>query len=311
MTSPNDFFGPWEPDPVDSLKGFLDLIDRTFSRWSNRTVQYAWRGVVNAGWPLHSALYRRMHWTFPARTEERHLSQLEGDILADAHRWGLHYLERAHLPILYELAMLQHFGTPTRLLDVTFNPLIALYFAVEDQRDERAQAVHADRDGRLFIFDVSSRLINERSSEERLWEEAFARPWSSTNPAIDGWSTSTWAWRPAPIEPRFAAQAGGFLFGGVPATGGGAWPKTPAGGGGNWRIAEVRECTSVAVRFHRLEPGSGRPPNDPTFTVRVPASAKAQIREDLRRWFDIEARSVYPDHPGFALLGRPELKRRP
>ena len=77
-----------------------------------------------------------MIWTWPTRTEESHLAKLEGDVLADAHRWGLHYLERAHLPILYELAMLQHFGSPTRMLDITFNPLVALYFAVEEQRDD-------------------------------------------------------------------------------------------------------------------------------------------------------------------------------
>ena len=36
---------------------------------------------------------------------------------------------------LEELAKLQHYSIPTRLVDVTINPLIALYFAVENTDD--------------------------------------------------------------------------------------------------------------------------------------------------------------------------------
>lgn len=41
------------------------------------------------------------------------------------------------------LALLQHWGIPTRLMDITINPLVALYFAVNTNKD---------KDGEVIIF---------------------------------------------------------------------------------------------------------------------------------------------------------------
>lgn len=318
MTLVEDFYKPWEED-IESLEDFLRILDRFFERWIRQQRRtFVWRGMVDASWPLHSSLYRRVMWTRNAASApaEGDVAVWERRMLQRVHEWGLHHTERGRQSVLSQLATLQHFGAPTRLIDVSLNAFIGLWFAVEDKFEEGNPA-YEQSDGRLFAIDVTDRLIND-DSQLRWWEDRLRRPWRSLS--TRKWSTGVWAWRPPALAPRMAAQHGAFLVGGVPAAvappgaaGARRWPKGPEAGSGSWLIDEVRQCTSLALRIHKLQPVAGgvATTGSPAYTMRIKASAKEEIRTRLRALFNYEHRTFFPDYPGFADFGVPELRTRP
>lgn len=308
--NPDDFWTPWE-EPVSSFDQALNFIHGIFDDWTGQQRLFAWRGQVDATWPLHSSLYRRLLWTKGTTLEEPELQDEEAKLLADAHRWGLHMGPYGRLSILDQLASLQHYGAPTRLIDITFNPLIGLWFAVEARWDNGHQKPD-EEDGRLFAIDVTHRLINE-DDQHRHWEDALRRPWprvTAGNPAPE-WTTHVHAWRPARFDQRIAAQNGGFLLGGVPTTQNGNNWRTAPQDQTHWSIEDVRQSTSIALRPHLLIRNAGRPPQDPVYTLRIKHSAKQEIRERLQRLYGYQASTLYPDYTGFAQFACSHLKTRP
>ena len=316
-----DFWSPWEKS-ISSFSDAMEVIHGVFDRWSSRGKVFAWRGQVNSDWALHSSLYRRLSFMQTSTLKEKELHAKEGEILAEVHRWGLHVSQIGRLGILPQLAMLQHYGAPTRLIDVTFNPLIGLWFAVEEKYDN-GSIRDEDKDGRLFAIDVTRRLINE-DKERRSWEDALKRPWASPSALSSSkeqkelykkWQTTAYAWKPSILDARMTAQNGGFVFGGVPATGTPdrplQWPKGTNRSDEKWKINEVRKCISIALRVHKLEPAGGGASENAVYTIKIAASAKKEIREKLQKLYGYNHSTIYPDYSGFAQFAMPTLKSRP
>jgi hypothetical protein len=190
------------------------------------------------------------------------------------------------------LATLQHFGVPTRLIDVTFNPWVATFFSVAAGRD-----ADADVDGRLFVIDVTERLIEDEI------ERSPDLPW----PSFGDWTARVRAWKPAGFEKRIAAQYSGFLLGGVPDTAG-QWRKAPADPAAFWNLNEQRAAASLAVLAHRLD--QAQAPENALFTLRISSTAKDEIRKRLAsQGFDHA--TLFADAPGLADHGIGWLKDGP
>ena len=129
------------------------IIDKYLDRIvhsTNRDGVYAYRGQSEAQWPLHSGATRRLireHGELILGDPEYadHYLSYHRDILVEPARTRGYGIEAGRdLTDLELLAKLQHFGAETGLLDFSWSPLVALWFAVEN----------VDHDGKLFVIDV-------------------------------------------------------------------------------------------------------------------------------------------------------------
>jgi hypothetical protein len=95
-----------------------------------------YRGVADASWGLQTSLQRI----------GSHFENVEGPLL----RNFLKYAGPGQIPseaLLFQLAVAQHHGLPTRVLDWTTSPKVAAHFATWE-------ANHFDKDGVIWCIDV-------------------------------------------------------------------------------------------------------------------------------------------------------------
>jgi hypothetical protein len=127
---------------------FVDVVD--FLQQVQRYPNFEWiyRGQADAAWPLMPKAGRPEY--FDPTWEEERLS--EPGIPLPLKDLGRFYAWRRRA-VAYSgsipqddfecLALAQHYGLATRLLDWTTNPLVALYFAAE---------THQDTDGAVYCY---------------------------------------------------------------------------------------------------------------------------------------------------------------
>ena len=298
MALPDDYWRSYEEN-VDSLSDFVRAVQLISSYEADQGRTYVWRGARGASWGLHPSLVRAYIDAHGNAPLERDLRSFEATVLEEAREWSLDWHQfGGRLAALELMAALQHYGVPTRMLDFTFSPFVALWFAVDpDDGDE----------GRVFAIDISRRrVLREHAAQADPWW------WDIDSGTTTIWATESWIWRPPPFEPRIVRQEGCFLMGGIPST----QPRRNVreNGTGEWRSLrahEVRECTSVPFRLISFQQAVaaasggrliGHEPKADAFTLRI--RQKDTLRAELERAFGYSYRSLFPDFPGFTSFGR-------
>ncbi len=108
------------------LNSLSDYLNRPL--WDSHTMLF--RGVAKASYELEPSIAR-----VPAVSNNSRL-EFESEVFREFKIRAHPYIKREPANDMEWLFLAQHYGIPTRLLDWTSNPLVALYFAVEKHTDE-------------------------------------------------------------------------------------------------------------------------------------------------------------------------------
>lgn len=188
----------------------IDDLMRTLNSLPNN---FAFRGQSDANWRLQSTLERSLG---SLNTEKVRLFE---EYSLDNFKSKYHiYSGSEHTPKskLSWLSIMQHYGVPTRLIDFTTSPYIALYFALE------TYDLTKRNDLSIFCLDYSS--LMERSIEYiRNKDKLFTESRHSIQGHQDEIFESTvdrysyeiaWITEPVELNARIDRQSGTFLISG-------------------------------------------------------------------------------------------------
>lgn len=193
---------------------YVSSISSLIEKLNDFPNSFIYRGHANADWGLQSSLERIIgnKWSNDEakRFEDFSVAQFQSKF---------HLYDHENIQPESKLAWLsimQHYGVPTRLLDFTESPYVALYFALESYNP------HAHSDFSIFALDYSQIMessIGHISSKDSAFNETrvsiFARQDDVFEKIVDRFSYDiAWIAEPKQLNARLDRQAGSFLLSG-------------------------------------------------------------------------------------------------
>lgn len=184
----------------DSTQEYLEIIYRLPTAWNLHPSGLWYRGVKESDFSLvPGCIWQKIDLDL----EESCVSEF-------LIHYRSFYPEATQDPLeLY--ALMQHYGLPTRLLDWTTSPLIALYFAMEKE-SETSNAVWAmsPSDLNRITTGFESNIVPKRSLEHcptRSWLPGMLREGPTSEVP-----ENPFAFKHPLVNPRISAQKGCFTF---------------------------------------------------------------------------------------------------
>lgn len=301
---------------VDSVQGFLKIVDTLekkygpeirdagISRWT------LYRGHSDELYQPEPNIYRSLEGTPAFFTNEQLLIQEVVRLMPD---------EFSGLSAFQTLAKLQHYGLPTRLLDVTTNPLVALFFACGGSQDLDGEVVVFPNqpvfgEDSLEVEWLSKWALNGRwgvATEQDIFDAVGCSrtdesPVLEPRPELLKTLTQRFtAVRPKHTNDRLRSQSGAFLIAGITID------------------SSTHEDGDLLIRPHRgsMDPATGVDKSVEIHEPRiiVESEAKSSILRQLNQ-ININWSTMFPDpqnvikyvHEGFRnrIFGETHVSRR-
>ncbi len=191
-------------ETIESLQQYMTIV----SGLANSAQKLWYRGTQKSNYNLEPSLYRH-----PTVNDANDLIELEWTLLSDFRHRAPPFSERLPTEDLELLFLMQHFGVPTRLLDWTESPFVALFFALENARKPGAE----QDDAAVWILDpiaLNSLAADQREGSDQIYG-AYASELDAYKPRPEGKNLKERL--PSAMygihnSPRIVAQRGTFVI---------------------------------------------------------------------------------------------------
>lgn len=120
-------------EPVESVVGWLEQL----AGENNDNATWVFRGQGDSRWMLETSLGRSLFadGVMKPELDLKGVLDMERTAMKEFQRESARTAEYRSLGNVELLSLMQHYGAKTRLLDFSFSPLVALYFALESHDD--------------------------------------------------------------------------------------------------------------------------------------------------------------------------------
>jgi hypothetical protein len=196
---------------ITAMRDFLDHLPE-----SPNEFPWGYRGQASIKWELKPTLYRNLIDTGensePVKIA-RAYKKLENRLLMKFKAYARPHLAFEPSYDIAWLALGQHFGLPTRLLDWTENPLVAMFFALKDTTEHDAVIWACLIPWELPENEHTLDALDKTLLEGQLDEEALAQLATQNLPRL------IYRYHPSHTTNRITVQQGFFTiqsFGGNP-----------------------------------------------------------------------------------------------
>ena len=175
---------------------------------------YIYRGHADSSWNLESTLERTLGESWSSERAGKYEDHYLNLFKSKYHI----YNDNEHEPKskLSWLSVMQHYGAPTRLIDFTESPYVALYFALEAynpllQKDLAIYAIDY-----TSIMDISLNYISKRDSGfNKKRSDIVGHQDELFDDVVDRFSYEVvWITEPLELNARIDRQSGTFLISG-------------------------------------------------------------------------------------------------